>query len=225
MATSSSSLNTVKGRVIYVLAAMLFLQLTYPFSLQGDTQNLLYFGAYCLLLASGVYVAATNRWHLFFAVGTALLTLGFGIPWVLSEGSITWLTLSNYTALATFQSTIIFILLAFIFSSDEVTRDVLYAATTVYILFGNTFTALFMIIQTLQPDAFRTSELETPIAWPYMVYYSYSTLTTLGYGDIVPRSAWAQSLAAVEAMLGLLYIAIIIGRLASFYQAGDEKKD
>lgn len=46
-----------------------------------------------------------------------------------------------------------------------------------------------------------------------MVYFSYSTLTTLGYGDILPRSAWAQSLAALAATLGLLYIAVIIGRL------------
>ena len=196
MATSPSSFDNVNGRVIYVLAAMLFLQLTYPFSLQGNTQNLLYFATYCLLLASGVYVAATNQRHLFFATGAALLTLGFGIPWVLSGGESTWLTLANFAALATFQSTIIFVLLAFIFTSDEVTRDVLYAATTVYILFGNTFTALYMMIQTLQPGAFEATQLETPIAWPYMVYYSYSTLTTLGYGDIVPVSAWAQSLAA-----------------------------
>lgn len=51
-----------------------------------------------------------------------------------------------------------------------------------------------------------------------MVYFSYSTLTTLGYGDILPHSALAQSLVAVEAMLGLLYIAVIIGRLVGRFQ-------
>ena len=46
-----------------------------------------------------------------------------------------------------------------------------------------------------------------------MVYFSYTILTTLGYGDILPRSAWAQVLAAVEAMLGPFHIAGISGRL------------
>ena len=222
MATSTdphSPFEAVKGRVVYVFAAMLFLQLTYPFSLQGDAQNLAYYATYCLLLASGVYVASVNRNHFLFASAAALLTLCFGIPYVFDGGETLWLTLANFASLVLYQSTIVFVLLMFVFTKDEVTRDVLYAASTVYILFGNTFTALYMIIQTLQPDAFVTSNLETPIAWPYMVYYSYSTLTTLGYGDIVPRSAWVQSLAAVEAMLGPLYIAIIIGRLASVYKA------
>ncbi len=85
----------------------------------------------------------------------------------------------------------------------------------------NAFSALFMMVQTLDPQAFAASGgLEVPVVWQRMVYFSYSTLTTLGYGDITPRSAWAQSLAAVEAMLGLLYIAVIIGRLVGGYRSG-----
>ena len=140
--------------------------------------------------------------------GVALFTLAVGIPWVLTGGDIFWLTLANYGALFVFQGLIVLALLEFIFYTDGVTRDVIYAAVTVYILFGNAFTALFMMIQTLDPQAFAVSgALDAPIAWQRMVYFSYTTLTTLGYGDITPRSAWVQSLAVVEAMLGLLYIA------------------
>ncbi len=76
-----------------------------------------------------------------------------------------------------------------------------------------------MVIQTLEPTAFAVSGgLKSPIVWQRMVYFSCSTLMTPDYGDVVPRSAWAQSLAGVEAMLGLLYIAVIIGRLVGRLQ-------
>ena len=195
--------DALRGRVVYVFVIMLVLQLSYPLSLQGQTQSALYFSLYCALLGSGVFVASVNRRHFRFASGVALLTFVIGLPWVLTQGEVLWLTLANYLALAVFQSTIVFILLEYIFVTEGVTRDVLYAAVTVYMLFGNIFTALFMLTQTLDPQALAVSgTLEAPIVWQRVVYFSYSTLSTLGYGDIVPRSAWAQALAALEAMLG-----------------------
>lgn len=90
---------------------------------------------------------------------------------------------------------------------------------SIYIILGNAFTALYMIIHTLDPAAFvALGSMEAPLLWQRIVYFSYSTLTTLGYGDISPVSPWAQSLVAIESMAGLLYIAIIIGRLVSVYR-------
>ena len=212
-------LGAAKGRIIFVLVVMLMLQLTYPLSLLGETYNALYFSLYCALLGSGVFVASVNRVRFLTTSGVALLNLAVGIPWALSGGTGFWLTLLTYGLLALFQSLIVIALLEFIFVTEGVTRDVIYAAVTVYIIFGNIFTALYMMIQTLEPTAFAAlGGLETPILWQRMVYFSYSTLTTLGYGDILPLSAWAQSLAALEAMLGLLYIAVIIGRLVGRFQ-------
>ena len=212
----------MKGRVIYVLVVMLLLQLTYPLSLLGETYNALYFSLYCALLGSGVFAASVNRARFLTTSGIALLNLAVGIPWALSGGTGFWLTLSTYGLLALFQSLIVFSLLEFIFVTEGATRDVIYAAVTVYIIFGNIFTALYMMVQTLEPAAFSVpGGLEAPILWQRMVYFSYLTLTTLGYGDILPRSAWAQSLAALEAMLGLLYIAVIIGRLVGRFQPAE----
>ena len=208
----TSALEGVKGRVVYVLAVMLLLQFTYPVSLLGPLQNALYLAVYLALLASGVYVASVNRRRFLTTFGVALLNLAVGLPWVLTNGEVTWLTFSTYGALVLFQGLIVFALLEFVAHKNEVTRDVIYAAVTVYILFGNMFSALFMIVQTLDPRAFAAPG-DAPVVWQRMVYFSYSTLTTSGYGDIVPRSAWAQSLASVEAMVGLLYIAVIIGQL------------
>ena len=213
--------DKVKGRVIYVLLVMLALQLTYPLSLLGMVENGIYLAAYCTLFTSGVYAVSVTRRRFYIALGIALLNLIVGIPWLIT-GTI-WLTLSTYAALILFQGLLVYTLLEFVFYSDGVGRDVIYGAVTVYILFGNIFSALYMIIQTLEPQAFLTPDGQI-VVWQRMVYFSYATLTTLGYGDIAPRSAWAQSVASLEAILGSLYIAVIIGRLIGVYhQEGDYK--
>jgi hypothetical protein len=57
------------------------------------------------------------------------------------------------------------------------------------------------------------------------IYYSFVTLATLGYGDIVPRSEVARGLAIVEAVAGQLYLAVMIARLVSLYVSGEGKRN
>ena len=209
----------VKGRVVYVLLVMILLQLTYPFSLLGNWQNAIYFSLYVALLASGVYLASVNRTRMIITAAVAVLNIAVGVPWVITGGDILWLTLASYLLLIAFQAMIILVLVEYMFVATRVNRDMIFSASTIYIILGNLFTAIYMIIHTLDPEAFASTTLSTPLPWQRMVYFSYSTLTTLGYGDINPVSPWAQSVSSIEAMLGLLYIAIILERMASSYGA------
>ena len=215
-------LERVKGRVIYVLLVMVLLQLTYPLSLMGNWQNAIYLSLYVALLASGVYLSSVNQPRMIATAVVAGLNVAVGIPWVISGGDVLWLTLASYTLLIIFQTMIIIILMEYIFVVEMVDRDIVFSASTIYIILGNLFTALYMIIHTLDPHAFTSTTMTTPLPWQRMVYFSYSTLTTLGYGDITPVSPWAQAISSIEAMVGLLYIAIILGRMASNY--GAEKR-
>ncbi|MGB3778203.1 MAG: potassium channel family protein [Tunicatimonas sp.] len=210
-------IDRVTGRVVYVLLVMVVLQLTYPFSLLGNWQNAVYFSFYVALLASGVYLSSVNRRRMIATTIVAVLNVVVGIPWVMSGGSVVWLALASYSMLILFQVMIIVVLVEYIFVTERVNRDVIFSACTIYLILGNAFTGLYMIIHTLDPEAFVSSTLDTPLPWQRMVYFSYSTLTTLGYGDITPVSPWAQSISSLEAILGLLYIAIILGRMASRY--------
>lgn len=209
----------VKGRVAYVLLVMVLLQLTYPFSMLGSVQNAVYLSLYTALLASGVYLSSVNRPRMIATAVVAGLNVAVGIPWVITGGNIVWLTLASYALLIIFQSMIIIILVEYIFVVRTVDRDIVFSASTIYIITGNVFTAVYMIIHTLDPMAFTSTTMTTPLVWQRMIYFSYSTLTTLGYGDITPVSPWAQAISSVEAMVGLLYIAIILGRMASNYGA------
>ena len=67
----------------------------------------------------------------------------------------------------------------------------------------------------MAPDAFDTPGVDEDYASVHFLYYSFVTLTTLGYGDIRPISPTARILSVTEAITGVLYTAILIARLVS----------
>ncbi|MEL6152038.1 MAG: potassium channel family protein, partial [Chloroflexota bacterium] len=91
------------------------------------------------------------------------------------------------------------------------------AAIAIYFLMAGLFTLAYFTIESLTPGAFVSSS-GAEITWQRLNYFSLVTISTLGYGDIVPIAPAAQSLSAMEASLGTLYIAILIGRFVSLYR-------
>ena len=114
------------------------------------------------------------------------------------------------------------------------TRDVIYAAVAVYLLLGAVFVPLYGLLDTLTFElssgaqhAFvgGSASGHALFAWQDFIYYSYVTLTTLGYGDITPMTRAAKNLAALEAIFGQLYLAILIARLVGQQALGDKERE
>ena len=83
----------------------------------------------------------------------------------------------------------------------------------VYMFIGSLWFHIFVILETLQPGSFSPPHdllCENPTVF---IYYSFVTLTTLGYGDITPLTTQAGSLAISEAIIGQIYMAVLITRL------------
>ncbi len=114
------------------------------------------------------------------------------------------------------------VLLGYVFSAQAVTRDVLFSAVSVYVLLAALFFPVFGSLEFLVPGSFIDVTTGQPIAWQGLVYFSQITLTSTGYGDIVSVSAWARSIASLEALTGVLYLAILISRLVSLYSRSEE---
>jgi hypothetical protein len=112
-------------------------------------------------------------------------------------------------------------ILTHILGSGRVTSDTIMGGISVYLLIGLLFSALFGIVEYLSPGSFTlggvaldTLSDERNIGrYPQLLYYSLVTLTTLGYGDIIPTRSLPRMLAAMEAVIGQLYIAILIAGL------------
>jgi len=113
-------------------------------------------------------------------------------------------------------------ILAYIFRATEVTREILAAAICAYLLMGIGWSDLYIVVENLSPGAFTSGALATEVPGGivdlhdqqgHFTYLSLVTLSTLGYGDITPVSQQARMLAALEAIIGQLFIGVLIARL------------
>ena len=113
-------------------------------------------------------------------------------------------------------------LLRFILRAPLVNTEVLCASISAYLLLGLTWTLAYWLVDQLTPGgafSFNTTAGTRSMNGFTGFYFSFITLSTVGYGDITPVSRIARWLAAMEAMTGLLYVAVLIARLVSLYSA------
>jgi hypothetical protein len=109
-------------------------------------------------------------------------------------------------------------LLRFVLRAPSVNTEVLCASISAYLMLGLLWTVAYWLVAQVTPNAFsfNTGPKETMSGFNAF-YFSFITLSTVGYGDITPVSRVARWLAATEAMTGLLYVTVLIARLVSLY--------
>jgi len=106
---------------------------------------------------------------------------------------------------------------------ESVTLDTIAGAACAYLLIGTAWSAAYLLLETVRPGSF-----DIPPAWRAagtgdpgagLAYFSFSTLTTVGYGDVRPTWPAAGGLAVAEAVVGQLYLAITVARLVGLHVA------
>ena len=103
----------------------------------------------------------------------------------------------------------------------EVDRDVLFGAGCVYLLIGISWASLYHFVLALSPGS-----LSLPFAATGerslldVFYFSFITLTTTGYGDILPQTTAIRSLVVLQSLVGILFPAVLVARLVSLYAEG-----
>jgi Ion channel len=120
------------------------------------------------------------------------------------------MTLGAWTLIGLFAAALA---LRFAMGGAKVDAEHLFAALSAYLLAGIYFGLLYWVLEQLHPGTFATSNFSRTGA----TYFSFVTLATIGYGDIVPRTDVARSLAIVEGVGGQLFLAVLVARLLSLY--------
>jgi hypothetical protein len=169
------------------------------------------------LFSSIVYELAYDRTHLYTALLFAVPGVAINIIDVFVD--FPFLTTLNLILVLIFYCYVAWTILRFVVTAEEVTRDLLFGAVSVYLLLGLCFGVGYVLIDESVPGSFRVadgSEFTSATAF----YYSYSTLTTTGYGDVTPHTVPARSAAIIEMALGPLYLAVTVARLVSNYMPG-----
>jgi len=111
-------------------------------------------------------------------------------------------------------------ILRVVFRAERITLDSIFGSVVAYQLIGLFFSGIYTLLVLVDPTSFRGSGI--PNALPSvvetdMVYFSFVTLATLGYGDIVPLSSLARNIAVTEALIGQFYVAVVVALLIGAY--------
>jgi hypothetical protein len=113
---------------------------------------------------------------------------------------------------------VIKLLLWKIFSEKRVTSDTVRGGISIYLLLGIFWSFLYLLTLTLSPSAIKFPTANWTVS--DLLYFSFTTLTTLGYGDILPVSPPAQMLTVLESTLGQIFLTVFIARLVGLYIRG-----
>jgi len=185
------------------------------------------------VLLSGLWSAASDKRE--FRIGLVLLVPAIAGQWVVhATGSPALLVGRLVFSVMFFVFTATAVLRA-VLREREVTFDTISGGICVYLLLALTYAMLFVITELLAPGSFQV--LGQPIAegargvltsddsFGAAIYLSLVTITTLGYGDVLPMTSPARMLTATEAFIGQLFLAVFIARLVALHTARGMKRD
>jgi len=208
----------------FLFVALLLFFVLYPIFAESDAGLLLLDVAFSAILIIAAYAVSHQRKVLIVAVILALPTIGSWLGTrVVEDPELAFAGLGMSVA---FFGFILVVLLRNIIESEKVTVDLIYGAMSVYLLIGLAWASLYSIVELAVPGAFDFGELAasseshmTHGELRFFGYFSFVTLSTLGYGDITPVTPFARSLSALEAIVGQLYIAVLIARIVGMHIA------
>jgi hypothetical protein len=172
--------------------------------------------AVTMVMAAGVYVLS-GRWIVLLPVALALI-LHFALQLIHNQEmahqhiyliASLWLTLSTTFAIVVSRA---------VFAKGRITTHRIVGAILLYLLVAMVFASLFLFIGAALRGAFANLAIaDSPRLAADVIYFSFVTLTSVGYGDIYPVHAIARSLCNLEAICGQLFPAILIARLVSLH--------
>ncbi len=135
-------------------------------------------------------------------------------------GLVTALTQTAFYAVAAL------LMCLYMLGDTRATIDELFAAAAAYMLLAFAWSMAYWCIEFLSPGAFAAANPVVPerLTWFEFLYLSMATLSTTGFGDIVPVSSAARSAVILEQFIGVLYVALVISRLAGFAGATRDER-
>jgi hypothetical protein len=213
-------------RFAYLLVTLVLVLFVRPFistlSVSTAIVDILLFVA----LIAGAFTSIEQRRQLWTTTVLISLTVVVRVSWHVSEAHSLLVAFLSLAIVS--NSCITGFLLKSLFSSEKksaVTKDTLFKAVSIYLLLGLTWTFAYSLLELLSTGSFTfgTQSLDGS-HFERFIGFSLTTLTTLGYGNVSPASPQADSLATLQAIVGQIYLAIVIARLVALQIAQGEKR-
>jgi hypothetical protein len=206
-----------KTNFFYLLGALLFMLIAFPLSqdLGLADMPLTRAAVFTVLLLSGVWSLKGGR---LYVAGFAFVIIGIALSVLAANIDRTFLQFASTLAICGFLIVAISHTLKQVLFGTEMNVNRLVGAICVFLLLGIIWSFTYSLLELAVPGSFSGFDAgQDPGSDSSWLYFSFVTLTTLGYGDITPESATARTLSFMQAVVGQFYIAVLVAGLVSAY--------
>ena len=206
-----------KEKFTFLLVILVFYSIAAPFFIDFFQANFLTNFFFLIVLLSAVFAVSSKKEHfiLILIISGLRIVLFCYTLFVSSENPL----LVSIILDTIFNICLIFIIGGYFYRHDSVSRNTISAALICYILLVLVWADLYFLVELKFPNSFTIAGEVIKASPAILNYFSFVTITTLGYGDISPVSAQARQLAVLEAFVGQMYVAILIARLVAIHTA------
>ena len=181
-----------------------------------NASDLIVQASFSLTLIIGIWSFIESR--VWFSVGIVLAIIAIGSTVIEAVSANLKMELVTQSAILAFCTLTVVIAILSVIRSQRMDSNQLMAAICIYLLLGIILAVLNMIVLKLIPGSFEGIALgHEDQAGLDMIYFTFVTMTTLGYGDILPVSPLARALAYMAAVAGQFYVALLVGMMVGQY--------
>ena len=224
-------LLTGRRRFLFLLIFLMVLLFLGPFLGRSSSGLSLFDALSTIVLILGAY--STSHRKTFLVAALVILVPAVVLVWLDHFDPTTSYALSRYILALLFYAFVDGAILRYVLTDERVTFDKISAALCVYLLLGLIFAIIYTLMEFLEPGTFLTGGQIIAQGDPgafrgagfgQAVYYSFTTLTTLGYGDITGATRAARNLSVLEAIIGQIYLVVLVAYLVGM-QISHASKD
>lgn len=214
----------LRGRYAYLLMALLAMLVLSPVLPILPSASFLGGIIFSVVLVFATSAIAGSRSMLI--VGIVLAVPALTLNWISLNFAETWFIVLTHAVIITFMTWIGLSILSSVLGGRRVTSETINGSLCVYLLMGVTGAFIYSLLESVSPGAIIPFKGEPQHeahhhgpGYAQMLYYSFVTLTTLGYGDLTPTLPLARSIAALQAVLGQFYLTVLVARLVGLHIA------
>ena len=223
---------TGSRRFFFLLISLMVFIFLGPFLTTDDRGISIFDGLFTAVLILGAYSASQRK--AFLVIALAILLPAVALIWLDHFDPSTSFAVPRSILSLLFFTFIAGTLLRHAFRAERVTFDKICAALCSYLLLGLIFAILYSLLEFLDPGTFLAGGAVIaqgdPAAFQgaglgQAIYFSFTTLTTLGYGDITGATPVARNLSVLEAIFGQIYLVVLVARLVGMELSHSSSKD
>jgi hypothetical protein len=201
----------MQNRFLVLLIAILSYLLAFPFLQPFFRFRMLLSFALTFLLISAVY-AVSERKRTTLIAGVIAVLWG-ALQWASNLVENPALPVADGIIAIIFMIYIIYNALHFFVNSKKIDFNIVIASIVVYLLIALVWAEAYNLIEMASPGSFKFAVMISEAGAEHFTYFSFITITTLGYGDIIPATNLARAVSMLEAFVGQVYLVVLVARL------------